>query len=185
MDYAEKLTGLLEPVGVYSFDEGSLSLGELRAVGRELDIAEEAIAALNRESFLATASLDTLQKWEGLLLRPLGTQDPDSLRKALAALLEINQGSFTLAAINRAVAGCGVSAIVTEEGVNQVAVSFPGVMGQPEGLELIKLIVEDILPCHVGIRYNFAFYTWANTRGLTWGQCPQYSWDQLKVLTEE
>lgn len=185
MSYADKLIGLLAPLGVYTFDQGSLSLGEILAVGEQLDDAENAMTQLLGESFLDQASLGTLRKWESLLLRPVGTDDASSLRKALAALLEIDQSSFTLAAINRAVAGCGVSAIVTEDGTNQVAVSFPGVMGQPQGLDRIKLIVEDILPCQVGVRYNFAFYTWANTRELTWSQSLSYTWDQLKVLTEE
>ena len=40
MGYAEELVRLLRPLGVYSFQEGSFSLGELQALGGALDAAQ-------------------------------------------------------------------------------------------------------------------------------------------------
>ena len=60
-------------------------------------------------------------------------------------------------AINDTIAGCGVHALVEENGVpNEVVVSFPNVPGIPKEFEEIKEIIEDILPAHLLITYNFS-----------------------------
>lgn len=95
------------------------------------------------------------------LLEPLGRErdqeDPESLRETLAALLRIGNGAFTLAAMNDALRGCGIPAVVEETETKQVvAVSFPGVVGVPEDFARRKERVEAILPCHLQVEYRFA-----------------------------
>ena len=64
---------------------------------------------------------------------------------------------FTLAAMNDALRGCGIPAVVEETETKQVvAVSFPGVVGVPEDFARRKERVEAILPCHLQVEYRFA-----------------------------
>ena len=57
--------------------------------------------------------------------------------------------------------GCGIPAKVEELGAAAVAVSFPGVAGEPPGFGELKRIIEDILPPHLDIQYHFWYLTWA------------------------
>ena len=47
MGYANELVRLLLPLGVYSFAEGSFSLGELEALGAALDEMDAKALGLN------------------------------------------------------------------------------------------------------------------------------------------
>ena len=66
MGYAEELVRLLRPLGVYSFREGSFSLGELQALGGALDAAQARLSRMQRESIPATAEDEGLDRMEAL-----------------------------------------------------------------------------------------------------------------------
>ena len=109
---------------------------------------------------LDTAEGYGLEKIESLLVhRPVAETAPDR-RAALSALLRIGGDSFTLAAINDTISGCGVPAVVKERGKGQVSVSFPGVAGEPDSFAELKKLIEDILPTHLGIEYDLWYLTW-------------------------
>ena len=108
-------------------------------------------------------------------------------RAALAALLRVGGDSFTLAAINDNLAGCGLNAAASEIGTpGYVEVRFPDVPGIPEGFEEMKRIIEDILPCHLGIEYVFWYITWAmmEEKFETWGdiEAGGYTWEELEKM---
>lgn len=66
-------------------------------------------------------------------------------------------GGFTLAAMNDTLRGCGIPAQVEEtEDPLEVVVSFPGVEGIPAGFEQTKARIEEILPCHLLVKYQFS-----------------------------
>ena len=111
----------------------------------------------------------------------------ERLRAALAALLRIGGDSFTLEALNDTIAGCGVHALVQENGVpNEVVVTFPMVPGIPKGFEEIREIIEDILPAHLLITYNFWYVTWEELerRISSWQEIEERSldWEGLETL---
>lgn len=92
-------------------------------------------------------------------------------RQAIAALLRIGSASFTVAAINDTIAGCGIPAVVEEaETAMTVYVSFPGQCGEPDGLEALQARIAQIIPCHLAIEYVFVFVTWEELEALfgTW-----------------
>ena len=148
MNHGQNLRDLLEPLGVYRW-EGSFQWGELQSEGAALD----GVAEMN----LTTAQGEGLDRVLELLGRERDQEDPESLRETLAALLRIGNGAFTLAAMNDALRGCGIPAVVEETETKQVvAVSFPGVVGVPEDFARRKERVEAILPCHLQVEYRFA-----------------------------
>ena len=113
---------------------------------------------------------------------------PRQLAAALAALLRIGGDSFTQGEINNTISGCGLPAWVAEAGVNQVEVSFPGIVGQPEGFEEIRQIVEDILPAHLEIVYRFWYLIWSllENKFPTWRSIEilGMSWERLERCVE-
>ena len=144
MSHGQNLRDLLAPLGVYRW-EGSFQWGELQSEGEALDQVAEQVALLQREMNLYTAQAEGLT---GLL---------EELRQTVAALLRIGGDSFTLAAMNDTLRGCGIPAQVEEtEDPLEVVVSFPGVEGIPAGFEQTKARIEEILPCHLLVKYQFS-----------------------------
>ena len=103
-------------------------------------------------------------------------------------MLRIGGDSFTQEAINDTVIGCGIPAVVKERGRGEVAVSFPGVAGEPRDFPELKKIIEDILPAHLGITYDFWFLTWqeleANFSSWNAIEDQNLSWAELETYVE-
>ena len=160
MSAAQYLRDLLRPLGIYDLT-APFNGGELDAAGLELDGMEELLEEIQRETCLATAESWGPEKWASLFVQRPISEGGQELAAALAALLRISGDSFTLADINDTVSGCGIPAQVTEQGVGQVRVTFPGVAGEPAGFMQLKERIEAILPAHLDIEYWFWYLTWA------------------------
>ena len=188
MSYTDELVDMLRGLGVYSFREGSFSLAELQALGAQLDAADGAFATAQKETIVMTAQDEGLSKMEALFRSRPPARTVQARRAAIAGFLQIGRDSFTLEAINRCLAACGVACRVEElEQVNCVKVWFPGVMGVPDGFSEMKIIIEDILPCQLGITYWFRYCTWQETQdyGLTWGDLNAMTWHEWETYHEE
>ena len=189
MSHADYLRELLRPLRVYELT-GTANGGELEAVGEALDGSGAALDEVQREMLISTAEDWGLEAIESLLVRRPVAPNLNRRRQALAALLRIGGDSFTLAAINDNLAGCGLNAVASETGVpGCVEVRFPDVPGIPDGFEELRQIIEDILPCHLDIEYVFWYVTWARMEALfdTWGdiEAGEYSWEELEKLVHD
>ena len=187
MSHAQYLRDLLRPLGVYDL-EAPFNGGELDVQGGALDGVLVRLEEVEREVCLDTAESWGLENIARLFARRPVASEPRKLAAALAALLRIGGDSFTLAAINDTITGCGIPAVVKETGTGQVAVSFPGVAGEPEGFLELKTIIEDILPAHLGIEYDFWFLIWRELEDNfpSWRSIEdlELSWTQLETFVE-
>lgn len=189
MSHSQYLRDLLRPLGIYDL-EAPFNGGELDAQGEALDRAMAALEEIQRESSLTTAESWGLEQVARLFLRrPVATQ-PRLLADALAALLRIGGDSFTLTAINDNLKGCGLNAVASEtETPGVVEVRFPDVPGIPDGFESMRAILEDILPCHLDIRYVYWYITWAlmEERFATWGDIEKLgpTWEELEKMVRD
>ena len=156
MSHGQNLRDLLAPLGVDRW-EGSVQWGELQSEGEALDQVAEQVALLQREMNLYTAQAEGLTGLLELLGLERAGETLEELRQTVAALLRIGGDSFTLAAMNDTLRGCGIPAQVEEtEDPLEVVVSFPGVEGIPAGFEQTKARIEEILPCHLLVKYQFS-----------------------------
>lgn len=185
MRHAQCMRELLLPLGVYDLG-APFNGGELDAQGEALDHMMAWAEEIQRESSLVTAESWGLEQTASLFLRRPVAGEPRKLAAALAALLRIGGDSFTLAAINDTISGCGVPARVQELGVERVSVTFPGIAGIPDNFEELKKIVEDILPAHLGIQYDFWFLTWKELEENfhSWKEIEDFSWHGLETCVE-
>ena len=187
MKTAGYLRDLLRPLGIYDL-EAPFNGGELDTQGEALDGPEGRLEEIQRETSLVTAESWGLEKIARLFVRRPVAEEPRAMAVALAALLRIGGDSFTLADINDTISGCGIPARVEEVAVGRVAVSFPGVAGEPEGFSDLKRIIEDILPAHLGIRYDFWYLTWSELEEKfpTWQSIEDLglSWEGLETCVE-
>lgn len=189
MSYAQYLSQLLRPLGVYDVDAPYFR-GELETQGAALDGAEAALDEVQRESCVATARDWGLEQLIALLPRRPAAEDPQAMAQAVAALLRISGDSFTLSAINDTLTGCGVAALAEETGVpGTVAVSFPHIPGIPKNFQEISAIIADILPAHLRIDYRFWYITWAmlEERLPSWKAIEDLglTWEELEAYVEE
>lgn len=186
MEHERELLELLRPLGVYNLGAKSINRGELGAYGRGLDGGFDRLECIAREMSLATAEGSGLDRVEELLPYRPASELVEDRRLALAALLRIGGDSFTPAAINDTLSGCGINARAAEgDQPGYVEVSFPDVAGIPEAFEKLRLIIEDILPCHLEITYLFWYNTWADLMEQlpTWGEAEELgmTWYELST----
>ena len=160
MSGAEGMKELLRPLRVYDL-EGPLLAGELAAMGAALDGVRGELEDTEREFIPLTAQDWGLEQIAGLLPRRPVADTAAELGEAVAALLRIGGDSFTPAAIQDTLRGCGAVCRVTEGEPGHVTVSFPGIPGIPAGFGEMQKIIEDILPAHVLAEYDFWYLTWA------------------------
>ena len=187
--HGDYLRQLLAPLRVYRL-EGTANGGELDAQGAALDAVQTRLEDTQREMLVSTAEGRGLEAIEALLARRPVAGSLKRRREALAALLRIGGDSFTLAAINDNLAGCGLNAVASETGTpGYVEVRFPDVPGIPDGFEEMRQIIEDILPCHLEIEYVFWYVTWERMEALfdTWGdiEAGDYTWETLEKLVRD
>lgn len=184
--HGDSLRQLLRPLRVYEL-EGSVNGAELDAQGETLDLVEGVLEEIQREMLVCTAEGRGLEVIESLLARRPVTDRLEERRTALAALLRIGGDSFTLAAINNNLKGCGINAVADETNTpGKVTVRFPNVPGIPDGVEEMKAIIESILPAHVLIEYVYWYVTWAlmEEKFETWGDIEAIgpTWEELEKM---
>lgn len=183
--YEQFLIGLLDPLGVYDFSEGSVSEAELYALGCVFDAAAEHLDYVEREGVAATAEDEGLRRMEALFARRPAAVTPEERRAAIAALLQIAGDSLTPEAINRTIRGCGIRAEAVELGNGKLKIVFPETAGIPADFEQIQKIILDILPCHLGVDFFFRYLTWAECEAAayTWQvvENAQHTWDSFQL----
>lgn len=182
MGYAQYLRDLLRPLGVYDLSAGSFSGGELEALGAALDALWIIEQQNQRESVPATAEDEGLRRWESLFSHRAPAETPDARRNAIGGFLSIGGDSFTVDALRRCLAACGVACRLEETDTRgTVAVSFPGIMGRPAGYEAVRGIIEDILPCHLAVAYHLRWCAWGEAAGLRWSDVNGWTWMELQT----
>ena len=186
MSSAERLWDLLLPLGPYC-RQGVYTAGELSGEGYALDGVTAALEDLEREAMLDTAAGEGLEKLEELLKNRPVVHSARDRRAALSALLRIGGDSFTLAAINDNMRGCGLNAAVSETGEpGVVEVRFPDIPGIPEGFEQLRRIIEEILPCHLQVNSVYWYVTWGlmEEQFPTWKDVEGHTWEELEKMVK-
>ncbi|MEG1578365.1 MAG: DUF2313 domain-containing protein, partial [Oscillospiraceae bacterium] len=77
------------------------------------------------------------------------------------------------------------NAVATEAQTPQtVEVRFPDVAGIPDGFPELQAIIEEILPCHLGIQYIYWYLTWEQLEAKipSWAalEAKKLTWEQLE-----
>lgn len=189
MGYANYLKDLLRPLRLYELDRGP-GAAELNAIGSEMDELAAALDSAMAEALPPTATESGLAAYESILPYRPCWPTLDDRRRAVSALLGIDGSSFTLAAVNATLHGCGIRAEAEETGSpSLLRVAFPGNRGMPPDFAELCARIEAILPCHLDVVYFLVFISWAALERLwpTWGELDdaQLTWDELERLGGE
>ena len=112
--YEQYLIRLLAPLSLYNL-RAPHNGGELAALGGELDSVSGLVELVERESLLATAESEGLDRREVLFAHKPAAVTQEDRREAIAALLRISEDSLTPEAINDTLTGCGIRARAEEK----------------------------------------------------------------------
>lgn len=63
----------------------------------------------------------------------------------------------------------------------QIYVIFNDIRGRPSNIEDVYRILEDIIPAHLNIVYEFVYIVWKELAGYTWNNLKNFTWDELKT----
>ncbi len=183
--YESFLKALLAPLGVYDLSDGTVNEAELYGFAAGLDAAAEQVEYAEQEGLTATAEDEGLRRREALFARRPAAVTAQQRRDAIAALLQIDGDSFSLADINKTISGCGIRAQAVELGQGHIRVLFPETAGVPDEFDQIRKIVLDILPCHLETEFYFRYLTWAECEdyGWTWAavESADHTWDSFEL----
>ena len=105
--YEQYLIRLLAPLSLYNL-RAPHNGGELAALGGELDSVSGLVELVERESLLATAESEGLDRREVLFAHKPAAVTQEDRREAIAALLRISEDGLTPEAINDTLTGCGI-----------------------------------------------------------------------------
>lgn len=173
--YESYLKQMLAPLGLYDLSAGTWNGSELAVLGSELDAVSAVLDTVERESLLATAEGEGLDRRVALFAGKPQSPTTEARREAIAALLRIGEDSLTPDAVNDTLTGCGIRAKAEEKADGGLRVIFPQTAGIPDGFDQIKGIILDILPCHLDVEFYFRYLTWAEC------EAAEYTWEQVET----
>lgn len=143
----ESMRRRMEALGLFSHAEGTLLDADLKACAVTLDIVYDALVALSRESFLATA-----ESW-GLAEKgvALGLGDAGACLRG-AALYQLwaarQDRPFTVTDLQKAAAAAGLSQLQIYE-MPQEGIVFLDVENQPADADWTARFLRRFLPAHL------------------------------------
>lgn len=184
--YSDHIKQLLEPLGVYDLAIGA-GAAEIDVIGEQLDAVFDRMEIMACEAVIPTAGGFGLTSYEELLPYRPAYLTLDDRRRALLALLRIREGCFTKKLLQDTISGCGIAATI-EEGAEALTavISFPQNRGIPDGFELLKSRIENIVPCHLSVSYRFIYSTWQQLMALLidWSDAESScaSWRDIEIL---
>lgn len=183
--YEQYLTQLLNPLGIYNLSSYSISGAAIHALGTALDQLSLYLEYIERETILATAEAEGLDRREILFAHRPAAVTPEDRRAAITALLRVDGDSLTPSAINATLLGCGIQAEAIEKGNGKLLIVFPQLTGEPLTDSPIQKIILDILPCHLDIEFYFHYLTWeiCEAAEMTWSsvETARYTWQSFEL----
>lgn len=186
MAYAEYLKNLLAPLGIYDLEKGSISEAMVYAAGQALDQVEQSMERTERESLVATALEEGLERRETLFARaacgrdggrsPGGHYRPDADRRGQPDPGGHQPDHQRLRTSRQGPGG----------GHRPSAGDLSGHRRRAAGFDEIEKIVLDILPCHLEVEFYFRYMTWAECEeaGYTWASVEQqeFTWERFELM---
>ena len=139
MTYADYLSRLLSPLGVYELAENTISGALVQALGAELDKIWAEMQQTLADAFPQTAAAAMLPIWEQLL-PSAGAEDADR-PAALRAVAENAGAECTPAHLNELMRAAGLSAAIS---FTQGAVSITG-----QDAQRAAVFLAPFLPAHI------------------------------------
>lgn len=182
MGYADNLCKLLTPLGVYNLRPESFSGGEIQALGQAMD----ELFASQQEDLKQMLPWSTrgegLTAYRQLLGLSLPLTDVQMWQEAICVLLGTRWYRPTSQMLTRTLYCLGVEAqVLTESGQDVAYVYLPKLPWPTEEMEVIRPVVEAVIPCQLEIVYQFHTTPWSAWLAKNWRDVDGKTWKAVLV----
>jgi len=168
------------------YEASPVMRGLMQSQEREADALQAAIDSVLDQQFVHTATWG-LDLWERQLGLPTDPSKPADQRRSVIKSKLRGVGTVT-AALIKSVAEAydgGEVTVAEEHGAYAIKVTFIGNRGVPANLWDLENALREIIPAHLGVRFEFTFLTFGelSAAGLTFAQmdAKQLTFKQLEV----
>lgn len=160
----ESMRKKLQATGLYTLTENSVVDWELQAYAAALEMAQDALAELERESFVATASgYGLTMREEQYEIKSVGTTE--ERRDTILKLGAVTPNDFTRSAMVRVLGIAGLEAEICENtAANRLYVNCLGKTDKT-AQEKARKIANMFLPAHLNAELDFRSISWNNIDG--------------------
>lgn len=159
----------------------------LEAEGPELDAIETNLADVLKQFYVETATEEGLSRWEEFVgLSSYAGKPLDQRRSRIISKLR-GMGTVTINLIkNVAESYDGGTVEVTEQPeLYQITITFVDTRGVPPNIEDLKEAIEEIIPAHLGVVYQYRYLIWdeLDALNLTWDELDalNLTWDEFET----
>ena len=181
MTVLEKMKERLAPIGVYEEDAAALGW-ELSAYAAGLEHLYAALGTMFRERFIATAQDEGLKAYEVLFGPERSEETVENRREMLRLRMNLGEGDFTLAGIQKALDSFGFVYTISEyPALGRLTVNAVTHLS-PAQQAWISREIAKIVPAHIEFQLTYNTLTWAqwdamnstfqarDNEDLTWNQ---------------
>jgi len=156
-------------------------------LGAEFDAERELILFVIDQIFAACASLWGLERWEVDLGLESYAGKPDEQRRSRIISKLRGEGTVTINLIkNVAESYDGGTVDVTEQPeLYQITITFVDTRGVPPNIEDLKEAIEEIIPAHLEVIYQYRYLIWdeLDALNITWDALDalNLTWDEFEI----
>lgn len=158
----------------------------LNAYDKEFRRLEQSLDVVDRNMSLDTA-IEMLHIYErDLGIKTIKNLKYDQRREQISSR---NIASFdqttedTIKAVAQAYSNGEVEVNPTDmDGMYEI--KFIGTKGIPNNIEGLKQALDIVIPAHLGLTYTFTYNAWEFVSNMTWGDCLDKTWNDLRIWKE-
>lgn len=161
MSVLQQMKDMLSPLGVYSLDENSLVMCELKVYASQLEKLHEKLGTLLKECFITTAQGFGLEKVEELFEQPRPDLTIQERRQKLSRYMTLRNTDFSFDDITAQLKLAGIPDAFNRDIQNET-LSFPTLIALDDITEKARQIdiIKDIVPAHLGIEAGIKAMCW-------------------------
>lgn len=145
-----------------------------------LGAAEDAVDAVDAQCLIATATEDSISRWEAIFGIP-GSEDSLERRRERILAKKRGGGSGTIAHLKNVISSFSNGEVEIRENYAKytIEIEFVGVKGIPPYMDDVKSAIDEIIPAHIAYTIKITYRTWAELAGKTWAELAEKTWAEI------
>lgn len=161
MSVLQQMKDMLSPLGIYSLEDESLVMYELRVYASQFEKLHEELATMLREFFISTAQSYGIEKIEELFQRVRPDLSMQERKERISRYMTLCNTDFYCENIESQLRLAGIFAEFTQD-CEAETLSFPELIALSDIVETARQlnIIEDIVPAHLNIDVGIVPLCW-------------------------
>lgn len=145
-----------------------------------LGAAEDTVDAVDAQCLIATATEDSISRWEAIFGIP-GSEDSLERRRERVLAKKRGGGSGTIAHLKNVISSFSNGEVEIRENYAKytIEIEFVGVKGIPPYMDDVKNAIDEIIPAHIAYSVKITYRTWAEVANKTWAEVAGKTWAEI------